>query len=52
VELSGRLIQDIRDAVTKIAVQEKIDMVWLRPAVHSSLKDITDIVAREIANVK
>ena len=52
VELSGRLIQDIRDAVTKIAVQEKIDMVWLRPAVHSSLKDITDVVAREIANVK
>ena len=52
VELSGRLIQDVRDAVTKIAVQEKIDMVWLRPAVHSSLKDITDIVAREIANVK
>ena len=52
VEMSGRLIQDIRDAVTKIAVQEKIDMVWLRPAVHSSLKDITDVVAREIANFK
>lgn len=52
VELSEQIIQDIRSAVTKIAVQEKIDMVWLRPAVHTSLKDITDIVAREIANVK
>ena len=52
VELSGRMIQDIRAAVTKIAVQEKIEMVWLRPAVHSPLKDITDAVAREIANVK
>ena len=52
VELSGRMIQDVRDAATKIAVQEKIDMVWLRPAVHSSLKDITDVVAREIAKVK
>jgi len=52
VDLSGRMIQDIRAAVTKIAVQEKIEMVWLRPAVHSPLKDITDAVAREIANVK
>ncbi len=52
VELSGRMIQEIREAATKIAVQEKIDMVWLRPAVHSSLKDITDVVAREIAKVK
>ena len=52
VELSGRMIQEIREVATKIAVQEKIDMVWLRPAVHSSLKDITDVVAREIAKVK
>ncbi len=52
VELSGRMIQDIRLAVTNIAVQEKIDMVWLKPAMHKSVKDITDAVAREIANAK
>ncbi|MBP2665040.1 MAG: outer membrane protein [Firmicutes bacterium] len=52
MELSGRMIQDVRAAVTKIAVKEKIDMVWLRPAVHNSLKDITDAVISEIANAK
>ncbi|HWR29480.1 MAG TPA: OmpH family outer membrane protein [Negativicutes bacterium] len=52
VELSGRMIQDIRAAVTKVAVKEKIDMVWLRPAVHAPLKDITDAVISEIVNAK
>ncbi|MHC1759703.1 MAG: hypothetical protein AB9917_09350 [Negativicutes bacterium] len=52
VELSGRMIQDVRTAVTKVAIQEKIDMVWLRAAVRQPLKDITDQVARELANTK
>ena len=52
MDLSGRMIQDIRTAVTKVAIQEKIDMVWLRAAVRQPLKDITDTVARELANIK
>lgn len=52
MDLSGKMIQDVRVAVAKIAGQEKIEIVWLRPAVHSSLKDITDVVIREIANAK
>lgn len=52
VELSGKMIQDVRSAVAKIAIQEKIEIVWMRPAVRNSLKDITDSVVREIANVK
>ena len=52
MELSGRMVQDVRTAVTKVAVQEKIDMVWLRAAVRQPLKDITDQVARELANTK
>ena len=52
LELSGKMVQDIRTAVTKVAVQEKIDMVWLRAAVRQPLKDITDQVARELANTK
>jgi Skp family chaperone for outer membrane proteins len=50
--LSDRMIQDIRAAVVKVAVQEKIEMVWLRPAVRVPLKDITEAVARELANAK
>ena len=52
MELSGKMVQDVRTAVTKVAVQEKIDMVWLRSAVRQPLKDITDQVARELANIK
>lgn len=52
VELSSRMIQDIRAAVAKVAAQEKIEMVWLRPVVRQPLKDITDSVVREIANAK
>ena len=52
IELSGKMVQDVRTAVTKVAVQEKIDMVWLRSAVRQPLKDITDQVARELANIK
>ena len=48
--LSGRMIQDVRTAVTKVAVLEKLDMVWLRAAVRQPLKDISDTVARELAN--
>ncbi len=52
MDLSNKMIQDVRTAVAKTAVQEKIEMVWLRPAVRLPLKDITDTVAKEIANAK
>lgn len=52
VTLSGKMIQEIRSAVVKVAVQEKIEMVWLRPAVRLPLKDITESVVRELANAK
>ena len=52
VELSNRMIDDVRAAVAKIALQEKLELVWLRPAVHMPIKDITDLVTREIANAK
>ena len=52
VELSNRMIDDVRAAVAKVALQEKIELVWLRPAVHMPIRDITDLVIREIANAK
>jgi len=52
VELSGRMIQDSRTAVAKVAVAEKIEIVWVKQAVRQPLKDITDAVVREIANAK
>lgn len=52
VELSNRLIDDVRSTVAKVALRDKIEVVWLRQAVHTQLKDITDTVAKELANVK
>ena len=52
VELSNRMIQEVRAAVDKIAAQEKIEIVWLKQAVRKPVKDITDSVAREITNGK
>ena len=52
VELSNRMIDDVRAAVAKVALQEKIELVWLRQAVHMPIRDITDLVTREIANAK
>ena len=52
VDLSSRMIQEVRTAVNKVAGQEKIDIVWLKQAVRNPVKDITDAVAREITNGK
>ena len=52
VELSNRMIDDVRATVAKVALQEKIELVWLRQAVHMPIRDITDLVNREIANAK
>ena len=52
VELSNRMIDDVRATVAKVALQEKIELVWLRQAVHMPIRDITDLVIREIANAK
>ncbi len=52
VELSNRMIADVRSTVTKVALRDKIEVVWLRQVVHTQLKDITDTVAKELANVK
>ena len=52
VDLSSRMIQEVRAAVDKVAGQEKIDIVWLKQAVRKPVKDITDAVAREITNGK
>ena len=52
VELSNRMIDDVRATVAKVALQEKIELVWLRQAVHMPIRDITDLVTREIANAK
>ena len=51
VELSNRMIADVRAMVTKVAVQEKLEIVWLKPAVRKPVKDITDLVVKELANV-
>lgn len=52
VELSNRMIADVRAMVTKVAVQEKIEIVWLRPAVRQPIRDITEAVARELTSLK
>ena len=52
VELSNRLLDDVRSTVAKVALRDKIEVVWLRQAVHTQLKDITDTVAKELANGK
>ena len=52
VELSNRMIDDVRATVAKVALQEKLELVWLRQAVHMPIRDITDLVNREIANAK
>lgn len=52
MELSSRMMQDISTAVAKVAVQEKLEIVWLRQVMRQPLKDITDNVARELANAK
>jgi len=52
VELSNQMIADARAMVTKVAVQEKIEIVWLRPAVRQPIRDITEAVARELTSLK
>lgn len=51
-DLSGRMIQDVRAAVVKVAEREKIEIVWLKPAVRKPVKDITEVAAQEIAKAK
>jgi Skp family chaperone for outer membrane proteins len=51
-DLSSRMIQDVKKTVAKVAEQEKIEIVWLKPALRSTAKDITELVAKEIKNVK
>ena len=52
VELSGRMLQDVRNAVAAVAEREKIELVWLKPAVRKSVKDITELVTQEITKAK
>ena len=52
VALSGRMLQDVRNAVAGVAEREKIEMVWLKPAVRQSVKDITELVTQEITKAK
>ncbi len=52
VALSGRIMQDARAAVAKVAEREKIDIVWLKPAVRLPVKDVTELVTQEIAKGK
>ena len=47
-ELSERIMQDVRQAVAVVAQREKLDIVWVYPAVRQQAKDITDAVAREL----
>ncbi len=51
VELSQRMIQDARKVIATVAEKEKIELVWLKPAVRKPVKDITDLVVKELANV-
>ena len=48
LELSGRVMRDIKQAVTVVAEREKIDMVWVYPVVRQQATDITDAVVREL----
>ena len=52
VALSGRMMQDVRNAVAMVAEQEKIELVWYKPAVRKSVKDITELVTRDITKAK
>lgn len=52
VALSGRMLQDVRNSVATVAEREKIDLVWLKPAVRKSVKDITELVTQEITKAK
>ena len=52
VELSGRMMKDVRNAVATVAEREKIELVWYKPAVRKSVKDITELVTREITKAK
>lgn len=52
VVLSGRIMQEARTAVAKVAEREKIDVVWLKPAVRKPVKDITELVIQEIGKAK
>ena len=52
VALSGRMMQDVRNAVAVVAEREKIELVWLKPAVRKSVKDITELVTQEITKAK
>lgn len=52
VALSGRMIEDVRKTVAKVAEQEKIEIVWLKPAIRKPVRDITELVVKEIANLK
>ena len=47
-ELSGKMMQDVRQAVSKVAQQEKLDIVWTRLVARQQAIDITDAVAREL----
>ena len=48
VALSGQMMQDVRNAVAAVAEREKIELVWLKPAVRKAVKDITELVTQEI----
>ena len=52
VALSGRMLQDVRNAVAAVAEREKIELVWLKPAVRKTVKDITELVTQEITKAK
>ena len=52
VALSGQMMKDVRNAVATVADREKIELVWLKPAVRKSVKDITELVTQEIAKAK
>ena len=47
-ELSARVMQDMKQAVSVVAEREKLDMVWVYPAVKYQGIDITDAVKREL----
>ena len=52
IALSGRMMQDVRKAVAMVAEREKIELVWYKPAVRKSVKDITELVTQEITKAK
>ena len=52
VALSGRMMHDVRNAVAMVAEREKIELVWYKPAVRKSVKDITELVTHEITKAK